>query len=266
MQRTCARSMSFEGSDWFLHDLPVCMTDCTAPIPCLVTDKCRCSRSMCGEEKRATPQASPSPQEEVVYTDELSFKYDKNGSNVVEVAALPSARSKMQSLRERVDALPWDVVIQPHARHIFSSPVSTLPKGHVVVLPAGIDTHLNTPACHNVKAANALADVSGAVPSVADHLLVEAFRSLNVEVEDADFSIIPYYQGCYHDYLKENTYKKLADTVAHAETQILLSEKLRASNLVLPFLHDWGSVSLAGCAYPVAVPGLTRLLLLLPCL
>jgi len=35
-----------------------------------------------------------------------------------------------------------------------------------------------------------------------------------------------------------NTFRKLAETVEEAETQITLSARLLASNIVLPFTHD----------------------------
>ena len=35
-----------------------------------------------------------------------------------------------------------------------------------------------------------------------------------------------------------NTFRKLAETVEEAETQITLSDRLLASNIVLPFTHD----------------------------
>lgn len=152
---------------------------------------------------------------------------------------LPAVRevdnaTKTETLREQVEALPWDAVIQPNARHTFSLPLDALPQGHVVDLPDDVDTHMLNASCYDVNKAD--------VPTAGDHYLTKALEERSVEIEDADFAVIPYYQGCYFNYLHENTYKKLADSVAVAETQIILSDKLVASNIVVPFTHDWGSV------------------------
>ena len=166
----------------------------------------------------------------------LGFDYSKSGNlDDAAVKNLPSANRK-PSLLDMVNDLQWDVVIQPGARQVFSLPISALPKAHVLELPHDIDDHMGAPACHDLAKAE--------VPSMADHFLIEALRQRNTANEDADFAIIPYYQGCYYNYLKQNTFKKLAETVAHAETQITFNDRLRASNIVVPVLHDWGSVSL----------------------
>ena len=48
-------------------------------------------------------------------------------------------------------------------------------------------------------------------------------------------------QGCYYNYLQENTFKKLASTVAHAETVLASSPEITGDRLVIPFTHDYGS-------------------------
>lgn len=153
---------------------------------------------------------------------------------------LPAVReidnaTKSETLREHVENLPWEAVIQPSARHVFSLPLEALPKGYVVELPEDVDTHMQNASCYDISKSE--------VPAMGDHYLFTALEQRSVDIEDADFAFIPYYQGCYFNYLHENTYKKLADSVAVAETQIILSEKLKASNIVVPFTHDWGSVS-----------------------
>lgn len=220
-----------EGSDWFIHDLPTCSIDCDAPITCLVTDKCRCARDRCpATHSVAGVQISPAV-EAVQFESQLSYRTDGKGPH----SSLAEAKHAL-ALRDQVDNLPWDVVIQPLARQAFSFPVSALPRGHIVQLDSSIDTHLSNEACYDLAKAE--------VPTTGDHLIVKALEERNAALEDADFALIPFYQGCYYNYLKENTYKKLADSVAQAETQIVLSHRLRASNIVIPFSHDWGSVSI----------------------
>lgn len=229
MDHTCPRSLS-EGSDWFMHDLPICNSDCNAPIPCLVTDKCRCATTACGDEPSEV-KAGRSQQ----ISDALTYHYGEQ--LFIGKAAIKDVEKavKQQNLVEQVGALPWDVVIQPSARDLFSQSLSSLPKGHVLELPHAIDNHMAEPACYDLAKAD--------VPTMADHFLIQGLQQHSPAMDDADFVTIPFYQGCYYNYLKQNTYKKLADTVAHAETQIAFNEKLRASNIVIPFLHDWGSVS-----------------------
>lgn len=146
-----------------------------------------------------------------------------------------------QTLKEQVDSLPWDAVIEPLARHVFSLPVDALPKPYMVELPEDVDTHMQNASCYDVNKAE--------VPTTGDHYLAVALEERSVAEDEADFAFIPYYQGCYFNYLHENTYKKLADSVAVAETQIVLSDKMKASNIVVPFTHDWGSVSRPRTAY-----------------
>lgn len=230
--KTCPRSLS-EGSDWIVHDLPVCSINCAAPIACLVNDKCRCTRDRCGDEELS---GNLPPQEITSHSLKLSLDYGKMPGRTFTPAVrdLPLKEDDL-SIARRVELLPWDIVIQPSARQAFSLPVAELPKGHVVALPAEVDTHMQSAECYDVAKAE--------VPTMGDHYMWQALAQRAVLVEDADFAYIPYYQGCYYNYLKENTYKKLADTVAIAETQIVLSDRLRASNIVVPFTHDWGSVS-----------------------
>ena len=225
---TYPRSMS-EASDWVAHDLAICNVDCDAPISCLVTDKCRCSRDRCPDERKA----SPSTGDAVEFNEKISFDYGDHPNTIQ--AAVKNLPEESPTLAAKVQALPWDAVIQPSARQTFSLPLTALPRYHIVSLPANVDNHMSSPACHDLSKTDN--------PTIGDHLILTALRERNVPIQDADFAVIPYFQGCYYNHLKENTYKKLADTVAHAETQITLSEKLKASNIVIPFMHDWGSVS-----------------------
>jgi hypothetical protein len=229
--RTCPRPTS-EGSEWIVHDLPICSINCDAPVSCLVNDRCRCTRDRCSDEKAA----EPSPSEKVAYGLELSYSYAKAADSKVQQAVNDlDEQTNQASLQQKVQDLPWDAVIQPSARHVFSLSVTELPKVHVVPLPETVDNHMQDAACYDVNKA--------AVPTTGDHFMGMALEERSVLVDEADFAFIPYYQGCYFNYLHENTYKKLADTVAVAETQIVLSDRLKASNIVLPFTHDWGSVS-----------------------
>ena len=218
-----------EGSDWFVHDLPICNIDCNAPVTCLVNDKCRCARNTCGEEPILSPKGGS-----LQNRDDLSFGYaESRNLDKPAVKDLATDRTAL-SLQALVDDLPWDRVIRPEARQLFSLPVSAFASGHILDLPHDIDDHMAEPACYDLSKAD--------VPTMADHFLVQAFSKRAAAIDEADFAVIPYYQGCYYNYLKHNTYKKLADTVSYAETQITFSEQLRASNIVVPFLHDWGSV------------------------
>lgn len=229
--QTCPRSLG-EGSDWLVHDLPVCSINCDAPITCLVNDKCRCTRDRCGDEK----EAQTSPQSWAAFSLSLSVDYARMAGGTISPAVREvDNATKSETLQEQVESLPWDAVIQPSARHVFSLPLEALPQGYVVELPEDVDTHMQNASCYDINKAE--------VPAMGDHYLFTALEQRSVEIEDADFAFIPYYQGCYFNYLHENTYKKLADSVAVAETQIILSEKLKASNIVVPFTHDWGSVS-----------------------
>jgi len=215
-----------------VHDLPICSVDCDAPISSLVTDRCRCARDRCPEQTSSTSQDARGT---VGLSNDLSYPYGQQKGKVEDNVEKVDAEHTATTLQQQVDALPWEAVILPGARQTFSLPLSALPKGHVVGLEPEIDTHLLNEACYDLTKAE--------VPTVGDHLLTKALQERSTPLDDADFAIIPFYQGCYYNYLKENTYKKLADSVASGETQIVLSDRLRASNIVIPFTHDWGSVS-----------------------
>ena len=168
-RRICPRPRA-ESADWILHETPMCnevrtgpfalyvflnayssCQDCSAPLPCLVTDSCRCPRDRCALPK--TPIAS--------------------------VKDIP--------LQTAVDAMRWNSVIHPHARIAFNTSPTEYPKGHVVQVPATIDNHLTNEACYKLSAAP--------VPFSADHVLIEALRTQNVSVAEADYVMLPYYQG-----------------------------------------------------------------------
>lgn len=215
-----------EASGWAAKDLTICSIDCGAPLVCLASDKCKCTRDRCGDARALGPFPS------LAYSDRLSF------------APVDTPRP---SLAERVAQIPWDAVVLPSARRAFNTPVAQLPKAHVVKLPDTIDTHLKSEACFNVD--------KSPLPFMGDHILIEALRNQSVFIDEADFVMLPYYQvrhdfalspadhsqGCYYNYLQENTFKKLADTIAFAESRIAAAEQITASRIVIPFTHDFGS-------------------------
>lgn len=224
-----------ESSAWEIKELPTCNTDCSAPLVCFASDMCKCTRDRCGDPRAGGPFPA------VAYTDRLSFS-----ATPVEAPAPPS-------LAERVAAIPWEAIILPGARRAFATPLADLPQAHVISVPDGIDTHLQSPACWNLD--------KSPLPFVGDHFLIEALRNRTVPIDESDFVVVPYFQvgqllllrpstptdgfcclqGCYYNYLQENTFKKLADTISFVETRIAAADDISASKIVVPFTHDYGS-------------------------
>ncbi|BGP13960.1 hypothetical protein JCM10213_005544 [Rhodosporidiobolus nylandii] len=202
-----------EAMSWGAKDLQTCSVDCSAPVPCIATEECKCTRDRCGDSRSASPFPS------VAHTTRKSF---------------PAATvAKPQTLADRAAAIPWDALILPGAKDAFNLGFDKLPKGHVVSLPDSIDNHLKSPMCYDID--------KSPLPFMGDHYLVEALRNKSISIEDADFVIVPYFQGCYYNYLQENTFKKLADTVGYAETRIAAAPHITADRIVVPFTHDFGS-------------------------
>ncbi|GAA5888016.1 hypothetical protein JCM6882_000250 [Rhodosporidiobolus microsporus] len=201
-----------EATSWGRKDLPTCSVDCSAPVPCLASDECKCTRDRCGD-----PRAG-GPFPDVAYTELKSY---------------PKNAPKAPSLVERAAAIPWDALILPGAKDAFNLGFEGLPKGHVVSLPESIDNHMKSPMCYDID--------KSPLPFMGDHYLVEAFRNQSTSIEQADFVVVPYFQGCYYNYLQENTFKKLADTVGYAETRIAAAPHITADRIVIPFTHDFGS-------------------------
>ncbi|GAA5917161.1 hypothetical protein JCM8208_004855 [Rhodotorula glutinis] len=201
------------AATWTAKDEPTCSTDCSAPLPCVASEHCKCTRDRCGDAHGAGPFPS------VAYTDAKSFP--------------PSSTPPSQSLAERVAALPWDAVILPGARDAFHLGVDNLPKAHVVTLPESVDNHLKSPACYDLD--------RSPLPFMGDHYFVEALRNRSVGLDDAAFVMVPYYQGCYYNYLQENTFKKLAETIGYAEKSVSAADHITGERIVVPFTHDFGS-------------------------
>lgn len=227
--------------EWTPKDLPTCHIDCTAPLACMASEACKCTRDRCGDK------LADGPFPTLRYSDRLSF-------NDTEAATAVGSLS----LTERVEAIPWESLILPGARRAFATPVEDLPAAHVIELPETIDNHLTSAACWNLD--------KSPLPFVGDHFLVEALRNRSVTIDEADFVVVPYYQvrcrraallssdcradlspsfargqGCYYNYLQENTFKKLADTVGYAETRVAAAKHISASRIIIPFTHDFGS-------------------------
>ncbi|ORY72257.1 Proteophosphoglycan ppg4 [Leucosporidium creatinivorum] len=198
--------------EWTPKDLPTCHIDCSAPLICMASETCKCTRDRCGDRLANGP--FPSLQ----YSTRKSF--NDTGSTSL-------------SLTERVEAIPWESLILPGARRAFATPLDELPAAHVIDLPETIDNHLTSSACWNLD--------KSPLPFMGDHFLVEALRNRSVGIDDADFVVVPYYQGCYYNYLQENTFKKLADTVGYAETRVAAAKHISAGRIVIPFTHDFGS-------------------------
>ncbi|KAL8286616.1 hypothetical protein RQP46_004144 [Phenoliferia psychrophenolica] len=204
-----------EASQWEAKDLQTCQIDCAAPLACLSSETCKCTRDRCGDRRAGGPFPA------VAYSDRKSF------------SPAPVEPPKPLTLKERVAIIPWESIILPGARRAFATPLADLPQANVVDLPDTIDTHMQSPACYDLD--------KSPLPFLGDHFFVEDLRNRSVAIEDADFVMVPYFQGCYYNYLQENTFKKLADTVGFAETRIAAAEQITASKIAIPFTHDFGS-------------------------
>ncbi|GAA5884240.1 hypothetical protein JCM16303_002422 [Sporobolomyces ruberrimus] len=198
---------------WSPKDLPTCAVDCSAPLPCVASEACKCTRDRCGDSRAKGPFPS------VAFTEQTSF---------------PTPEKKPQlSLTDRVNSITWDSLILPSAKDAFRLKLDALPNAHVIELPQTIDNHLKKAACYDLE--------KSPLPFMGDHFLVEALRNRSVALDKAEFVMIPYYQGCTFNYLQENTFKKLAETVSYAERSIAASSKISAEQIVVPFTHDFGS-------------------------
>ncbi|GAA5859151.1 hypothetical protein JCM1840_003777 [Sporobolomyces johnsonii] len=198
---------------WAPKDLPTCSTDCSAPLVCMASEQCKCTRDRCGDPRADGPFPS------FAYSERKSFPAEEKEPAV--------------SLTDRVNSIPWDALILPGAKEAFNLGVDALPRAHVVDLPDSIDNHLKSSACYNLD--------KSPLPFMGDHFLLEALKNRSVSLEEAEFVMVPYFQGCYYNYLQENTFKKLADTVGYAETRIAAAPQIAADKIVVPFTHDFGS-------------------------
>ena len=229
-----------EAASWKAGEYATCSSDCEAPLACLASDKCRCTRDRCGN----TGRLSPFP--EVVYSDRLSFSAEDGAGGGeplrkrkwhgrrkrAPVKAEAEAEAE-RTLAERVERLPWDGLILPGARAAFNLKLDELPSVHVVGLPASIDDHLTTPSCWKLDKAP--------LPLMGDHYLIEALRNVSVQIEDSDFALVPFYQGCYFNYEDHNTFRKLAETWEYAEGRLAGADQIVGSRIAVPFTHDYGS-------------------------
>lgn len=221
---------------WEAKDLPICRQDCTAPLACMASKTCKCTRDRCGDPR----SRGPFPKER--YTERLSFN--------------EKAAPTTPGLAERVAAIPLESLVLPGARQAWSLTVDELPLAHVIDLPESIDNHMTSPACHDLD--------KSPLPFMGDHFFVEALRNRSVPIEEADFVMVPYFQvstacwlipcfnmlnllqtrssqGCYYNYLQQNTFKKLSDTMSFAESRVAEATKITGSRIVVPFTHDFGS-------------------------
>ncbi|GAA5987842.1 hypothetical protein JCM5350_003168 [Sporobolomyces pararoseus] len=207
------RSTYGDVNAWAPKDLPTCAVDCSAPLPCVASETCKCTRDRCGDARANGPFPS------IAYTEQLSY---------------PTPEKKPElTLTERVNSITWDSLILPGAKDAFRLGFDKLPQTHVIELPDTIDNHMKSAACYDLE--------KSPLPFMGDHFLVEALRNRSVPLDKAEFVMIPYYQGCTFNYLQENTFKKLADTVSYAERSIAASSKISAEQIVVPFTHDFGS-------------------------
>lgn len=163
---TCKPARGQIGS-WAVSEFPTCTIDCTAPIPCIASANCRCTRDRCGSKQ---PEG---PFPDLAFTNRISYGFNPPAVAVPSIAAL-------------VDAVPLESMILPGAKLAFNTSISELPKAYVVELPKTIDTHMTSEACYKLD--------KSPVPFLADHTLVEALRNRSVSLEKADFVMVPFYQ------------------------------------------------------------------------
>lgn len=157
-----------EATSWSPRKLPICSVDCSAPLACVATDKCRCTRDRCGNSNSKSPFNSHTP------AGRISFG----------VTSPDSERDV--DLEARVKSIALDSLILPGAKNAFATSLENLPKAHVLVLPKAVDNHLQSEACWKTS--------SSRLPFTGDHLLIEAFRNRSVAIDAADFALLPYYQ------------------------------------------------------------------------
>lgn len=154
---------------WKVRELPTCHIDCSAPLVCLASDTCKCTRDRCGDRRADGPFPL------------LQFSSLKSFENAEAATTVPPL-----TLTERVEQIPWESLILPGARRAFSTPIDELPAAHVIELPNTIDNHMTSAACWNLD--------KSPLPFMGDHFLVEALRNHSVAIDEADFVLVPYYQ------------------------------------------------------------------------
>jgi hypothetical protein len=160
------RSTYGDVNAWSPKDLPTCAVDCSAPLPCVASETCKCTRDRCGDPRANGPFPS------IAYTEQTSF---------------PAVEKKPElSLTDRVNSLTWDSLILPGAKDAFRLGFDKLPQTHVIELPDTIDNHLKSAACYDLD--------KSPLPFMGDHFLVEALRNRSVPLDKAEFVMIPYYQ------------------------------------------------------------------------
>lgn len=228
-----------EASSWTASEYATCSSDCGAPLACLASERCKCTRDRCGNSGRGVTFP------EVAGTGRVSFEVGKAGEELRRKRGWHGAGGKRApvkgakeataelTLKQKVEALPWEGLILPGARAAFDLPLDKLPAVHVVDLPPSIDDHLQTPSCWNLDKA--------ARPMMGDHLLVESLRNVSVPIEDSEFAVVPFYQGCYANRPDGNTFKKLAETWEYAEGRLAGADQIVGSRIVVPFTDDYGS-------------------------
>lgn len=163
-----------EASAWELRESTTCQIDCLAPLPCIASLGCKCTRDRCGDSKKNGPFP------EVAFTNKTSFL---SSTTLVE-------KAKPLTIAERVSTITWESIILPGARRAFSTPLEDLPRANVVELPESIDTHLQSSACYDLD--------KSPLPFLGDHILIEALRNYSLPLGEADFAMVPYYQVSIH--------------------------------------------------------------------
>lgn len=165
-----------EADGWSIKELPICQNDCSAPLVCMASKKCRCASDRCGNLRANAPFPA--------YLDSNKVTFP-----------LPTT-VEVPTIKERVEAVSWDSLILPAARRWFNKDVDDLPRGHVIDIPRTVDTHLDSPSCYQLDKAP--------LPFMGDHFMIEAIRSKGVSADEADFALVPFYQVCPFSLLNVN--------------------------------------------------------------
>ncbi|KAH8927649.1 glycosyltransferase family 47 protein [Atractiella rhizophila] len=208
------RSENYE--DWISSPMKICHVHCDAPIPCLPTSTCRCPLYSC-------PSIPTSPSRFIA-------------SGIDGSLSLPS----------RVSHISWEDVVLPSSLEAFTITLRELPTIHVVLVheDGTVDRHWENEACYKIDKAD--------LPSMGDHFFVRSLLAAQSSgkisqpsIGEADAILLPYYHGCYSNYMHIDNGQNLRATVDFYRRYLQSlghdpKENRWWNRLLVPFAHDFG--------------------------
>jgi hypothetical protein len=226
-----------DATEWTLHVPPVCMNDCSYPLTCIDTGKCRCVQALCMLDDRLRL-----PPTSAVVDEENNEKMQANGGATLHAEKANEAKVDAWTnadLQRAVANTKLASVFHPGIAEFWSTRMKHWPSINIFSREAMGTTDLYKQVDSNPKCR---AIVEGVPHSFSWDVLIYQMNKTQLP-SDPNFTLwtAEFYQGCFITFVfanPANVMDQIAQSIRKLNPQS--QDAARGKNLVFFLSHDYG--------------------------